>query len=110
MISEELEMCMEGGRVSHSRCMGVVSLGYGGLGGVIDGGGGWYACGTKPGGLVACREMPGISRVWGDTLMTSDHTAVQVHSSGWVEPKFVGFPGKAFMRDATRRLRFVVHG
>ena len=21
-------------------------------------GGGWYACGTKPRGLVACREMP----------------------------------------------------
>ena len=38
---------MEGGRVSHSWCMVVVSHGYGGL----DGGGGWYACGTKPRGL-----------------------------------------------------------
>ena len=32
----------------------------GGLGGGINGGGGWYACGTKSwgGGLVTCREMP----------------------------------------------------
>ena len=32
--------------------------GYGGLGGDRDGGGGWYASGTKPRMLVACREMP----------------------------------------------------
>ena len=31
--------------------MGVVSHGYGGLGGGMDGGGGWYACGTKPMGF-----------------------------------------------------------
>ena len=29
--------------------MGVVRNGYGGLGYGRDGGGGWYACGTKPG-------------------------------------------------------------
>ena len=44
---------MKGVRVSHSLCMCVASHGYGGLGG----GGGWYACGTKTGCLVACREM-----------------------------------------------------
>ena len=49
---------MEGGRVCRSWCMCVVSHGYGGLGWVRDGGGGWYACGTMPGGLVACLEMP----------------------------------------------------
>ena len=38
--------------------MCVVSHGYGGLGVGGDGGGGWYAWGTKPGGLVACLEMP----------------------------------------------------
>ena len=58
MISEALELSVEGGRVSRSWCMGIVSDGYGGLGGSMDGGGGWYACGTKPGELVACSEMP----------------------------------------------------
>ena len=38
--------------------MCVVSHGYGCLGDVRDGGGGWYACGTKPRRMVACREMP----------------------------------------------------
>ena len=38
--------------------MCVVGHCYGGLFGGMDGGGGWYACGAKPGGLVACREMP----------------------------------------------------
>ena len=54
-----LELNAEGGRVSHSLCLCVVSHGYGGLGGGRDGGGGWYACRTKPRGLVACQEMPG---------------------------------------------------
>ena len=36
--------------------MCVVGHGYGGLGGDMDGGGGWYACGTSQ-GVVACREM-----------------------------------------------------
>ena len=34
MTSEALELRFEGGRVSHSWCMSVVSHGYGGLGGV----------------------------------------------------------------------------
>ena len=38
--------------------MGVVSYSYGGLGEVRDGGGGWYACEKKPGGVVTCQEMP----------------------------------------------------
>ena len=33
--------------------MCVISHEYGGLGGGRDGGGGWYACGTKPRGLFA---------------------------------------------------------
>ena len=40
MISEALNLCVEGGRVSHSWCMCVVNHGYGGLGGGWDGGGG----------------------------------------------------------------------
>ena len=57
MISEALEVYVEGGRVSHSWCMGVVSHGYGRLGGGSDGGGGWYACWIKL-GVVTCRKMP----------------------------------------------------
>ena len=58
MTSEALEIQVERCRDSHSWCMDVVSHGYSGLGGGRDGGGPWYACGTKPEGLVACREMP----------------------------------------------------
>ena len=58
MISEALELCVEGGRVSHSCCMCVVSHAYRGLDRGRDDGGEWYACGTKPGWLIACREMP----------------------------------------------------
>ena len=36
-----LELYVDGVRVSHSWCMCVVSHGYGGLGGDMDGGGGW---------------------------------------------------------------------
>ena len=67
--------------------MCVVSHGHGGLGGGRDGGGGWYACGTKTRerrktrGLIERRQMPEHFRVRGDTLMTPDHTAVQVRSS-----------------------------
>ena len=58
MISEAPLLYVEGGRVSHSWCMGVVTHGYGVLGGGSDGVGGWYACGTKLVGGVACRERP----------------------------------------------------
>ena len=58
MISEALELLVESGRVCHSWCMCVVGHGYGGLGGGRDKGGGWYACVTKPGVLVACQEIP----------------------------------------------------
>ena len=51
MISEALELRMEGGQLSHSWCMCAVSYGYGGFGGDMDGGGGWYACSTKSGGV-----------------------------------------------------------
>ena len=57
MISEALRLRVEGVRISHSWYMCVVSHSHGRLGGFKDGGGGWYACGTKPMGLVACLEM-----------------------------------------------------
>ena len=43
MISETLELYMEGGRVSHSWCIGVVSHGCGGLVGDRERGGGEHA-------------------------------------------------------------------
>ena len=50
MITEALELRVEGGRVSHSLCMCAVGYGYCGLGGGRDGSGEWQASGTKPGG------------------------------------------------------------
>ena len=44
IISEMLDLHVEGGRVSHSWCMRVVGHGDGGLGEGRDGGGGWHAC------------------------------------------------------------------
>ena len=41
MASEALVLRVEGGRVNHSRCMGVLSHSYCELGGGMDGGGGW---------------------------------------------------------------------
>ena len=58
MISEVLELCVEDGRVSHSLSICVVDHVHSGLGGGRDGGGGWYACGTRPRELVAMKEMP----------------------------------------------------
>ena len=74
MISEALELRVKSVRVSHCWCICVVMamVGWG-----VDGGGRWYAYGTKPGGgrIVA-------SRVRRDTVMTPDHIAVQVRRSG----------------------------
>ena len=57
MISEALELRVEGARVSNCWSMGVVTHGYGGLGGGRYLGGGLYACGTKRWRSVACWEM-----------------------------------------------------
>ena len=58
MISEALELRLEGGRVSHSWCMCVVTHGYSGLGVGRVSDGGWYVCGTKQWWLVEFWEMP----------------------------------------------------
>ena len=57
MISEALELPVEGRQVSHSWFMEVVCHSHGGLGGDMDGGGGWYTCRTKLGRFVACQEI-----------------------------------------------------
>ena len=87
--------------------MCVVSHGYVGLGGGMDGGGGWYVCGTKPGMLVACREMRGhfpSARCYTDDTRSHLHPGAQLVA--WSSRNWSVFLGR---RDAMRRLRFVVH-
>ena len=82
MISEALELSVEGGRVSHCWCMCEIGPGYGGD---RDGDSGWYTCGTKLGGVVHILEDAGLlSECNVKTLMTSDLIAFQVCSSGYV--------------------------
>ena len=63
--------------------MCVVSHGYdgmdGGRDGVVDG----MHAGQIQEGCSHVGRRQSISRVQADTLMISDHTAVQVRSSGW---------------------------
>ena len=72
MISEALELYVEGGRVDHSWCMGVVRHGYGGMAEmeVVDGRhvGPSQECWSHVGRCLS------IFRVRGDTLMTTDNT------------------------------------
>ena len=79
MISEELELRMKRGRVSHSWCMCVVGHGYGGLGGGRDGVVDGMHAGQGQGGWLHVGRCRSISRVQSDTPMTPDHTVVQVH-------------------------------
>ena len=57
IISEELGQRWKAGELVTVGVLCVFSHGYGGMVRSRDGGGGWYAFGTKPGGLVACWEM-----------------------------------------------------
>ena len=79
-ITEALELRVEFGRVSHSWCICVVSHGYGGFDlewkKVVDG---MHARQRGCSHVGRCRNT---FRVRGDTLMTPDHTAVKVRSSG----------------------------
>ena len=73
----------EGGRVSHNWTMRVISHGYGGLNGGRVGGGGWHACGMKPGGVGReSGDAGALPEYEVKTLVTPDHTAIQVRSSG----------------------------
>ena len=89
---------MEGGRVSYSWCMCVVGYGHGGFGEGKDGGGGWYACGWKKGGLlVVCREMPEhFSRAkWSGTDDNRSHRRPGAQlwvGSNWNWSTFIGRP------------------
>ena len=62
--------------------MTVASHDYGGLGGGRDGGGGWCACGTKPGWVDRMSgEAGALPKCEEGTHITPDHTALQVRSS-----------------------------
>ena len=57
-------------------------------------------------GWVACREMPKHFQRGSDTLITPPS---RLAALGRVELGLVGLPGKALTRDATKRLRVIVH-
>ena len=83
MISEALELHVEGGRVSHSWCMCVVRHGCGGLGGGRDVGGDLCACGTKPGSCSHVWRCLSIFRV---RVEFTDYTRLHHHPGAqlWV--------------------------
>ena len=102
MISEALEFCVEGGRVSHSWCMCVVSHGYCRAGmEVVDG----MHAGQSQGDWSHVGRCWIASRMRGDALTTPD----QIAALGRVDPELVDLPKRTLTRDATRRLRFAVH-
>ena len=82
MISEALELRMEGGRVSHSWCMRVVRHVYGGL---CGGQGWWWWTLSMQGKANWVGRMSGDAGAFPDcdvnTLITPDHIAVQMCSS-----------------------------
>ena len=101
MISEALELRLEGGQISHSWCMYVVSHGYGGLGGT----GMELHAGQSRGGWSHVGRCRSTSQVRGDDTRSHHRPG----ALGRVEPELVGLPGKTLTRDATRRLQFIVH-
>ena len=82
MISEAPYLRVEGGRASHSWSIRVVRHGYGGLIGagteVVDG----MQAGQSQGSWSHVGRCRRSSRVRTDKLMTPDHTAFKVRSSG----------------------------
>ena len=86
--------------------MVVIIHGYGWFGGGRDGGGGWYACGTKPVGWSHVVRCQNTSRARGDTLVAPRS---RCSALGRVEPELVGLPGKALTRDLMNRLTFIVN-
>ena len=100
---------MEGGRVSHSCCMCVVVMvmvGWMGAGMEL-------VLGKHAGQSQVVGRMSGDAGAFpecvGNTLITPDSTIIQVRSSGYGRAGIGRSYWKGLTRDATRRLRFVVH-
>ena len=96
---------MEGGRVSHSWCMCVVVMAMVGWMELVIG---KHAGQSLVGGRMTgdAGEFPVCV---GNTLITPDRTTIQVRSSGYGRAGIGRSSWKGLTRDATRRLRFVVH-
>ena len=104
MISEVQELRVKGGWHSHFQWICVVCDGYGGFGGRRDEGGGWHACGTKPGDwshVGRCREIGRMSGdAWAFTVWEVVHWWHPIASSsrcavlGSVESELVGLSGR----------------
>ena len=128
MISEALELYVEGGRVSHSWCMWAVGTVNGRLGEGRDGGGEWYACGPKPRGWSHVGRSRSTSWVRGDTLMTPDHSTFYVINfqsdqlpewevihwwhpitppSTWSTSRVINFQSERWYTDDTRSLHLL---
>ena len=82
MISEALEQYEVGGRVSHSRCIGVVGHGCGWLREGRDGGVDGKHVGQSLGVSSMSMDAGALPECEVKTLFTSAHTAFHVCSSG----------------------------
>ena len=96
---------MEGGRVSHSWCMCVVVMAMvGWMGAGME-----LVFGKHAGQSQVVGRMSEHFQSVGNTLITPDRTTIQVRSSGYGRVGIGRSFWKGITRDATRRLRFVVH-
>ena len=100
---------MKGGRVSHSWCMCVVVMAMvGWMGAGME-----LVLGKHAGQSQVVGRMSGDAGAFpecvGNTLITPDRTTIQVRSSGHGRAGIGRSSWKGLTRDATRRLRFVVH-
>ena len=100
---------VEGGRVSHSWCMCMVVMAMVG----------WIEAGMELVLGMHAGQSQVVGRMSGDagafpecvvnTLITPARTTIQVRCSGYGRAGIGRFFWKGLARDATRRLRFVVH-
>ena len=75
--------------------------------GCNEGGGGWYACGTKLGRFDHIwRDAQALAECKVKTLITPSSRCAAL---GMVEPELVGLPGKALTWDVTKKLRLDSH-
>ena len=100
---------MEGGRVSYGWCMCVVVMAMEGW----MGAGMELVFGKHAGQSQVVGRMSGDAGAFqecvGNTLITPHRTTIQVRSSGYGRAGICRSTWKGLTRDATRRLRFVVH-
>ena len=95
MMSDGLELCVDDGRVNHSWCMGVISHGYGGLGGGRVGGGDRQACGTKTEAVGRLSAEDGVIPDFKvKILMMPDHTPSRCAAEDRTGSELADLPGR----------------